>query len=159
MSSSASKQELIAAVSDAVQRFQEATDAIDAAAAQALGLGATDLRCLGVVHRHGSVSAGEIARATGLTRGATTTALDRVERSGYARRKDDPNDRRGVLVEMTEAGLRASAALYGPLAQEGGAKLSRYTVAELQLVLHFLEEGRALQERHAQRIRAQGTAG
>jgi DNA-binding MarR family transcriptional regulator len=147
------KAELVAAIGEAAQRYQESTELFDTAAAEAMGLGPTDLRCLGIIHRHGSVSAGEVARETGLTRGATTTALDRVERAGYARRKPDPNDRRGVLVELTDKGRRTTAAIWSELAQEGQALLSRYTAAELQVVLRFLEEGRVLQEQQAQRLR------
>lgn len=153
--STPTKAELVAAIGEAAQRYQESTELFDTAAAEAMGLGPTDLRCLAIIHRHGSVAAGEVARETGLTRGATTTALDRVERAGYARRKPDPNDRRGVLVELTDKGRRTSASIWSGLAEAGHGLLARYTVVELQAVLRFLEEGRRLQEEQASLLRKQ----
>jgi DNA-binding MarR family transcriptional regulator len=71
---------------DEVRRSQNATDRFDQAVADALGLNRTDMRCLDVLHREGAVTAGRLAEMTGLTTGAMTVALDRLERSGYARR-------------------------------------------------------------------------
>src|SRR3979490_3402685 len=84
-----------------VRRSQAATDRFDQAVADAIGLNRTDMRCLDVLSREGPVTAGRLAEATGLTSGAMTTALDRLERAGYARRTRDATDRRRVLVEAT----------------------------------------------------------
>src|SRR5262245_11456141 len=78
--------ELIAAIGTATQLYQDATDAFDDAACAALGLNRTDLKCLSVIAQRGPVAVGEIGKAAGLTRGAMTTALDRIEHAGYARR-------------------------------------------------------------------------
>jgi DNA-binding MarR family transcriptional regulator len=75
------------------------------------------------------MTASEVADAAGLTRGAMTTALDRIGRAGYARRVRNKNDRRSVRVEMTDRALKEVEALYGPLAKEGGLRLQRYTDA------------------------------
>lgn len=53
------------------------------------------------------MSAGQLAESMGLSSGAMTNRLDRLEQAGMVRRLDDPNDRRAVLVEPTEAGLAA----------------------------------------------------
>ena len=89
-----------------IRRSQNATDRFDQAVADALGLNRTDLRCLDILEREGSVTAGRLAQATGLTSGAMTTALDRLERAGYARRVHDASDRRRVLVEVTPQSIR-----------------------------------------------------
>src|SRR5689334_17357061 len=94
---------LITAIGERVQAFQEATDALDEAVAERLRLNRTDLRCLSVLARVGSTGAGALADATGLTRGAMTTALDRVEAAGYVRRIRDQRDRRAVRLELTPA--------------------------------------------------------
>src|SRR5262245_59257912 len=118
--------ELIAAVGRSVQAFQDAADEMDEAVADRLGLNRTDLRCLSVLSQAGAITAGELAEATGLTRGAMTTALDRIERAGFVRRAKNQNDRRSVRVEMTDRAIREVQALYGPLAQEGGRSLQKY---------------------------------
>ena len=147
------KSEQIAAIGQRVQAFQDATHEVDEAVARHLGLNRTDLRCLSVLSQVGAASAGELAEATGLTRAAMTTALDRIEAAGYARRVRDQQDRRTVRVEMTAAASRAVQTLYGPLAKEGFQFLRKYTTEEIAAVLKYLEDGRQLQRAHARRIR------
>ena len=79
---------------------RNATDRYDQAVADAIGINRTDMRCLDVIQREGPVPAGRLADETGLTTGAITTVLDRLERAGFARRTRDPADRRRVLVEL-----------------------------------------------------------
>ncbi|EQA46057.1 sugar-specific transcriptional regulator, TrmB family [Leptospira broomii serovar Hurstbridge str. 5399] len=139
------KNEYIQAIGQAVQLFQEATEAFDDAAAEVLGLNRTDLKCLSIIFKNGSVSASEIARITGLTRGAMTTALDRIEKAGYAKRVPDPNDRRGVLLEPTKKGENNVGMIWGPFFEVGKRLLSKYTVDELKVIQQFLIESRAAQ--------------
>src|SRR5437762_12908161 len=80
------RRELAVAIGRAVMAFQDATDEVDEAAARRLGLNRTDLRCLSVLWQRDGLGASELAEAAGLTRGAMTTVLDRLEASGYARR-------------------------------------------------------------------------
>src|SRR5215470_10658835 len=77
-----------------------ATDGIlfHQAVADRLGLHVSDLRCLTILYETGSVSAGELGERTGLTTGAVTRMIDRLERTGYVRREPDPADRRRVIV-------------------------------------------------------------
>jgi DNA-binding MarR family transcriptional regulator len=151
-----SRQELLAGIGRQVQAFQDATDEVDEAVARRLGLNRTDLRCLSVLSQAGAMSAGALAEAAGLTRGAMTTALDRIEAAGFAQRVRDQEDRRAVHVEMTDSGKKAVEVLYGPLAKDGFRLLSKYSTQELAAVLRYLEDGRHLQRRHAQRIRNLG---
>jgi DNA-binding MarR family transcriptional regulator len=139
---------LVEAIGKAVQFFQDSTDRFDEAAAVRLGLNRTDLRCLGVIAEKGPLPVGEVGRAVDLTRGAATTALDRVERAGYARRIRHPHDRRGVLIEMTEEGRAAAGAIWAPVVAAGEKFLSAYTLEELSTILRFLEEARAVQLEH-----------
>jgi DNA-binding MarR family transcriptional regulator len=148
-----SKDELISAIGAQVQAFQDATDQMDEAVARRLRLNRTDLRCLSVLSQSGAMTAGALAEAAGLTRGAMTTALDRLEAAGQARRVWDQADRRTLRVEMTGAAQQAAAALYGPLAKAGAEMLRKYSIAELAAVRRYLEEGAELQRVHARRIR------
>jgi DNA-binding MarR family transcriptional regulator len=145
--------ELIAAVMQAVAAFQDATDLVDEAAATALGLNRTDLRCLGILGRGGAMTAGQLAKAAGLSPGAATTAVDRLARAGYARRIRDIGDRRRVTVEPTPAAQTAVERIWGPIGQESYERLEKRTTAELEAIRTFLEEGTSMQGRHAERIR------
>jgi DNA-binding MarR family transcriptional regulator len=73
-----------------VRRSQAATDRYDEAVAEAIGINRTDMRCLDVIQREGPVPAGRLAEETGLTTGAITTVLDRLERAGFGRRGGEP---------------------------------------------------------------------
>ena len=147
------KTALLVAIGERVQAFQDATDEVDEAVARRLRLNRTDLRCLSVLSQAGAVSASALADAAGLSRGAMTTALDRIEAAGYVRRVWDQQDRRTVRVEMTDAAKQEVGLLYGPLAKEGAQLLQKYTTHELEAVLRYLEDGRQLQRAHARRIR------
>jgi len=150
--------ELIRAVGRAVQAFQDATDEVDAAVSRRLGLNRTDLRCLSALSQAGVTSASALASAAGLSRGAMTTGLDRLETAGFVRRVWDQEDRRSVRVELTDAANREIGLLYGPLASGGFQLLRGYSTDELAAVLRYLEEGRELQRTQAQRIRSLGGA-
>jgi DNA-binding MarR family transcriptional regulator len=96
-----------------------------------------------------------LAKSSGLTTGAVTRLLDRVERMGYAQRVRDRADRRRVLVELTPLARERAAELYGPIAQAGQTGLERYSTDQLTLLRDFLRGARALHEQRANRLRAQ----
>src|ERR1044072_5301050 len=77
--------------------------AFDNLAADRLGLNQTDLHCINVIENNGGVTAGELAKESGLTTGAVTGVIDRLEKAGYGRRVPDPADRRRVKGEVTPA--------------------------------------------------------
>jgi DNA-binding MarR family transcriptional regulator len=148
-----SRQALIAGIGAATQAFQRVTDAFDDLVAERMRLNRTDLRCLDWLF-DGPKTAGDLAAATGLSSAATTTLLDRLERRGLVRRVRDQVDRRKVLVEMTEVGLRETGAYYAPLAQEGARLLERFTDEQLQAMYDQLLAATELIDRHRARIRA-----
>ena len=138
-----------------IQRSQLATDRYDQAVADAAGLNRTDMRCLDVLGREGPVTAGRLAEATGLTSGAMTTALDRLERAGFARRTRDSTDRRRVLVEMTPEAQGQAVRFYAPHIAHSERLYQRYDEQQLELLLEFVREGRELNELHAARLEQQ----
>jgi DNA-binding MarR family transcriptional regulator len=142
-----------------VRRSQNATDRFDQAVADALGLNRTDMRCLDVLQREGPVTAGRLAEATGLTTGAMTVALDRLERSGYARRVRDGADRRRVVVELTPDVFREPSRFYAEHAAMSERLYQRYTLEQLELLLEFVRQGRELNERQAAVLEQENRAG
>jgi DNA-binding MarR family transcriptional regulator len=151
------KRQVFEELIDEVRRSQNATDRFDQAVADALGLNRTDMRCLDVLEREGPVTAGRLAEATGLTTGAMTTALDRLERAGYARRTRDLADRRRVLVETT-AQARDAGRYYSEHAAQSERLYQRYTEAQLEMLLEFVRGGREFNERHALGLEQQNRA-
>lgn len=136
---------------------QNLTDAIDQSVCAILGINRTDARCIDIIERHGKVTAGDLAAESGLTTGAVTALLDRLERAGTVRRVRDTDDRRRVLVELTPDAKRTSAELYGPMTEAAAALLSRYGRDELLLIRDFLRRGREMSTEQLARIQASAT--
>ncbi|HTW98446.1 MAG TPA: MarR family transcriptional regulator [Acidimicrobiales bacterium] len=129
-------------------------DAFDSLAAARLGVSETDLRCLNILENGGGLTAGELAAQSGLTAGAITGVVDRLERAGYARRVSDPADRRRVRVQVTPAFYARSERIWGPLATDLISTLSeRFTAEELELIKGFLRTTNELGREHLERLR------
>src|SRR3954468_2662759 len=139
---SSEKRRVFEELVDEVRRSQLATDRFDQAVADALGLNRTDMRCLDVLDREGPVTAGRLAHETGLTSGAITTAIDRLERGGFARRLPDPADRRRVLVELTPEARGRASRFYASHAELGEQLYHRYSEEQLRLLLEFIRGSR-----------------
>jgi DNA-binding MarR family transcriptional regulator len=129
-------------------------DAFDSLAAGRLGVSETDLRCLNIIENSGGLSAGELATQAGLTAGAVTGVIDRLERVAYARRVPDPADRRRVRVEVTQAFYRSAERIWGPMAADWQSVLSRrFTMGELERITAFLRATNEVGRRHIDRLR------
>ena len=150
------KQRLIQELGDEFRQSGLQDAAMDHVAAARMGVNRTDLACLDVISRSGPVTAGEIAREVGLTTGAVTAVMDRLERAGYARRVRDEEDRRKVMVEATPQMYEQAAGIWGPLAAEWQEAIARYTTDQLELLLEMLKVGNEIERRHIERIRDGG---
>lgn len=95
----------------------QAMDRFDAAAGQRLRVGRSDLRALNLLE-DGPLAAAVLADRLGLQRGSVTALVDRLAAAGFVRRTPDPNDRRGVQVELEPATWQAFAEVYRPLGQQ-----------------------------------------
>jgi DNA-binding MarR family transcriptional regulator len=150
-----SRDDLIHSLFAEVRAAQVATDALDQAMADRLGVNRTDMRALDVLDQRGSaLTAGELAQAMHLTTGAVTSVLDRLEKAGWARRVRDPDDRRRVLVELTPKLWRVGEKLYGTM-DDALAAFPDYSEAELELLLDFTRRGRAWTEARIANAQAQ----
>jgi predicted transcriptional regulator len=130
------------------------------AVADRLGLHPTDVECLEILGRGGQMTAGQLAARAGLTTGAATRLIDRLERSGYARRIPDPGDRRRVLVAPDAERIgRDFGPLYAPLAGAMAALYARYRDEELALILDFTTGANRATREQIARVRGAATDG
>lgn len=136
----------------AAAEFGAAADELDEAAAAAFGVNRTDLRVVGLLSRHGRLTAGELATAAALSPAATSTAIQRLVGAGYLTRETDGADRRRAVLRLAPAAHALIDRVYGPLEHAGRAELERYSPAELRLIGDFLQRGIALQRAHARRV-------
>jgi DNA-binding MarR family transcriptional regulator len=128
-------------------------DAFDNLAAQRLGVNETDLHCLNIIENAGGVTAGELAAQSGLTTGAVTGVIDRLEKKGFARRVPDPADRRRVKVEVTKAFYSRAAKIWGPVAADWASSLERFSGDEIAGFHEFLRTTNEITRRHLDRLR------
>jgi DNA-binding MarR family transcriptional regulator len=153
MSNRSTKQTKIDELVDEFRVSGNQDRAFDNLAAQRLAVNLTDLHCLNVIERRGSVTAGELAADVGLTSGAITGVIDRLERAGYARRERDPGDRRRVGVTVTPAFYAAAAGIWGPVKQDWDVALSGgFTGEQLDVVIAFLRATNDIIRRHMERV-------
>jgi DNA-binding MarR family transcriptional regulator len=136
--------ELRRALLDAIgSRLKEVTSLsaiYSQAMASRLGINMTDLECLCLAARERGITAGAIAEATGLTTGATTTAIDRLERAGFAQRVADKSDRRKVIVVATSAIKRRSEDLGTPMQEIVDGVVSQYDDDQIKFLDQALTE-------------------
>lgn len=110
------------------------------AVAERMGLSSADHKCLDLIERHGGegrITPGRVAELTGLTTGAVTGVLDRLESAGFVRREKDPHDRRQIIVHVRRERLEAYAELFEPIRLAAEAICAEYTPAELERIMGF----------------------
>src|SRR5437899_11212675 len=96
------------------------------AAADKIGINATDLNCLNILSFSGHMTAGELARATGLTTASITGVVDRLEEAAFVTRERDPTDRRRVVVTLARDQARRNVASgLLPVLRDWGAMAAR----------------------------------
>jgi DNA-binding MarR family transcriptional regulator len=131
------RQELEAALNAVMRDVSSQGVIYSQAVADCLNISSTDLECLDHISR-GPVTAGTLAELTGLTTGAITGVIDRLERAGLARRERDAEDRRKTLVCALPAVAERVLPLFEPMERTAIAVLSNYRDDELALVVDFL---------------------
>ena len=107
------------------------------AAGQLLGLNVTDMKCLDIMTLRGSASPRELAEHTGLSTGATTAMIDRLENAGLVERRPHPTDRRGTIVVLSKVAMRKLPAMFASLAKAIDALVSTYSEKELKVLADF----------------------
>jgi DNA-binding MarR family transcriptional regulator len=136
------RDEVIQAINEKFREISTETIMFHQAVADVLGLHITDHKCLDFIYRYGAMPAGKLAELTGLTTGAVTGIIDRLEEAGYVRRVNDPKDRRRTIVEPTRNKKleRKIEALFTPLHDRMHKLLSSYSDSELAFLLDATTE-------------------
>jgi DNA-binding MarR family transcriptional regulator len=142
------------AFATAMRRTGSLMQLMGQAAAERIGINATDLNCLNILSFSGHMTAGELARATGLTTASITGVIDRLEEAGFVSRQRDPHDRRRVVVQISlERASRHVASVFGPLLRDWRAMAARYSDDELRLIVGFYGRMEQVFREHLRRLR------
>jgi DNA-binding MarR family transcriptional regulator len=124
------------------------------AAADRIGINATDLNCLNILSFSGRMTAGELARATGLTTASITGVVDRLEEAGFVTRERDPHDRRRVVVQINvDRAMKDVAAVFAPMLGAWREMAARYPDDELRLIVDFYARMEQVLRDHLVRLR------
>ena len=117
-----------------------------------VGLHPTDLECLDLLYLNGPLTAGALAELTGLTTGAITAALDRLENAGYLSRERDASDRRRVVVTAAPKALKRLQPVYAPLGNAMMALNGEFSDRDLEVVAGYLARANEIAREHILRL-------
>ena len=135
-----------------IRRFVGRVMLFHSAVAAQLGLNATDVNCLRLLEDE-VMSAGELSDRIGLTGAATTALIDRLEKTGFARRERSKEDRRRVTIHADRGKLQQVDALYGSQGDRMAKLLGRYSAGEFALIADFLEQTSAALDTEIQALK------
>jgi DNA-binding MarR family transcriptional regulator len=145
--------ELLEQLALAGRASSAATVMFHTAVAARQGLSASEEKALDLLERSGPLTAGELARQSGLAPASVTALINRLEAKGFARRVQNPSDRRSVLVEVDPERVSATVA---PLFADWVGSLQElyagYTDEQLEVILHFLNEAARRQREATARL-------
>lgn len=134
------REDIIQAINQKFREMSTETIMFHQAVADVLGLHITDHKSLDLIYRYGPMPAGRLAELTGLTTGAVTGIIDRLEKAGYVRRVNDPKDRRITIIEPTRNKKleRKLEVIFTPFSKRIHKLLSSYSNSELTFLFDVL---------------------
>ena len=132
------------AVMKELRALSTAQDRLDQYAMHRFGINRTDLRALDLIGQAGVIWPTALAAALGMSTGATSTVLDRLEAAGYALRQADPGHRRRTLVRQTPRAEQLGEKIFGPIISGTLRQAADYPDAILTSITEFLAAHRAL---------------
>lgn len=125
------------------------------AASARIGMTVTDMQVIDILHSTGPTTAGQLADLTGLTTGAITGMLNRLEESGLVRRERDPNDGRKVIVRLVadREEMHQVGSIFDSPGKAWGEIASHYDEEQIAFLLEFLKRSNAVYRKEIVRLR------
>jgi DNA-binding MarR family transcriptional regulator len=148
------REQIIQAIIEKRSEMSTETIMFHQSVADVLGLHITDHKCLDLIRQYGAMPAGRLAELTGLTTGAVTGIIDRLEKAGYVRRANDPKDRRRTIIEpvRNKKWERKIEAIFIPFHQRMRKLLSSYSDSELAFLLDVLTKSIELTREESKKL-------
>jgi len=140
------KKELESRVIMGAREFGVSTVLFRNAIGNKLGVNLTDMECLSVLFSKRLATPTELAQYTGLSSGAATAMLDRLEKAELIERHPNPIDRRGLLISVSKKSAKKIGPIFTSIREAQNELASTYTEKELLIVLNFLEKLSAVWE-------------
>jgi DNA-binding MarR family transcriptional regulator len=137
-----------------VRRYNTAVILFHHAVAERLGLGPTDHQCFDLLRERGEMTGSELAAITGLTTGAITGAVARLERAGYLRREPDPHDGRKQILHPALERVQAIRQVFDPIRKDVTTLLEGFDTRQLTAISEFLARSTDFAYRHTALLRS-----
>src|ERR1700761_4935884 len=137
LSSPKARAALLRDLEEAMRRSSAQGVVFGQAVANVAGISNSDLECLDFLNLEGRVTAGRLAEVTGLTTGAITGVVDRLQEAGLVGRERDDNDRRKVFIAAVPESVAKIGKFYEHLRRAMLKVWDTYSDAELRLLLRF----------------------
>lgn len=151
-----SRRELVEEIVGRLRKRSTADVLFHHAVAVRLGLGPADHKCLDLLRERGAMSGSELAAITGLTSGAITGVVARLEQAGYLRREADSRDGRKQLLYLVPERVRGiHADVFAPLRDDVAAVLEPFDTHQLAAIAEFLARTTDVLYRHLGLLRGQ----
>jgi DNA-binding MarR family transcriptional regulator len=147
-----SKSELGQQLRDEITGYFGAASDFNESVAKKLKLSRTDMRCLELIGRHGPLTAGRLAEESGLTTGAVTFILDRLEEAGMVTRRRDTEDRRRVWVEINPGAQEQLQRMQQPVAEQMREVTQRFKADELAVVRDYMRQAKEVFQRQVRGV-------
>ncbi len=148
---------LAEALAEAGRALSTAEVLFHRAVAESAGLSPGDHKYLDVLLQEGPMPAGRLAELTGLTTGAVTGIVDRLEEAGLVRRTRDPDDRRKVIIRLREKeAMRKLGPAFEGLREAVDRLAARYTEEELAAILDYMRRCTVVLREQTQRLTGKG---
>jgi DNA-binding transcriptional ArsR family regulator len=148
------RRDLVLAFATGIRRTGSLMHLMSQAAADKIGINPTDLNCLNILSFSGEMTAGELAKATGLTTASITGVVDRLEQAGLVSRERPAADRRRVVIRLNvPEALHTVAPVFGPMMGAWSRLAEQYSDDELRLIVGFYAQIEEIIRNHLARLR------
>ena len=152
------KKDLVKQVSMGAREYGISTVLFRHAVGETLGVNVTDMECLALIFFKGLATPSELARYTGLTSGATTAMLDRLEKARLIERRPNPQDRRGTLIVLTNERTEEVGAMFASGREAIDKLTSSYSESELETIADYFRRLVIVWEDEREKLRQRNKA-
>lgn len=133
----ATREQIISSLITSIHKETRAKALFVHTVSEITGIHPTDIRCLDFLSEVRFATAGDLAKITGLTTGAITAVIDRLENAGFVKREADDNDRRKIIIRLIAGNPNNLKLVRDLFTNQIPNLLSEYKIDELRLIMEW----------------------
>ena len=152
MTKNENKDAVVYGLMTATRKLTRSSLMLQYAIAEKMNLNPTDAACIDFLMEMGPSTAGDLAKVTRLTTGAITSVIDRLQKAGFVKRENDPNDRRKVIITFIPKKHEKAKQYYAAMAKDVYELFSDYNESKLKLLIQHSDALTAIFQKHAEKV-------